>query len=71
MIDKKGLRKEELEQQLNEIEIINILNFDQPHSNIVQLLDFFEDANNFHIVFEYLELTYLDYITGNQNLKER
>ena len=37
----------------------------------MQLLDFFEDANNFHIVYEYLELTYLDYITSNQNLKER
>jgi len=28
MVDKKGLRKEELEQQLNEIEIVKILNFD-------------------------------------------
>jgi serine/threonine protein kinase len=56
---------------LNEIEIIKILNFDQPHPNIVQLIDFYEDANNFHIVFEYLDLTYLDCITGNQKLKER
>jgi serine/threonine protein kinase len=37
----------------------------------VRLLDFFEDANTFYLIFEWLDFTYLDFVTQNPNLKER
>jgi serine/threonine protein kinase len=41
------------------------------HPHIVNMLDFFEDANTFYLVFEWLDFTYLDFVTSNPNLKER
>lgn len=37
----------------------------------MRLLDLFEDANCFYLVFEWMDFTYLDFVTSNPNLKER
>lgn len=69
-MEKKGLRKDELEQQINEIEILRAACLAN-HPNILKLLDYFEDANSFYLVTEWMDFTYLDFVTSNPNLKER
>jgi serine/threonine protein kinase len=69
-VEKKGLRKDEIEQQINEIEILRAACLAN-HPNILKLLDYFEDANSFYLVTEWMDFTYLDFVTSNPNLKER
>lgn len=53
---------------MNEIEILKVVS---NHPNVIRLLDYFEDAQNFYMVLEYLEGKDLFNFISTNKLEER